>query len=265
MTKPDFPSSSGPDAPSPAEPERVFSGSGPVPDKNKPDSAEPGPVFAAIGIARHRLFRDGQGVTTLVAGYGCPLSCRYCINAVCRDPAFRPKRFTVPDLYDRLRIDDLYFEATDGGVTFGGGEPLLQADFIRDFIAFVRARGKSWRFCVETSLAVPEENLASVLSNAEKDADMPVSEWLVDVKDTDPAIYRAYADHSPDRSLRNRMLRNLRTLAGRCPDQVTLRLPLIPGFNTDADRDRSEAALRAMGFTRFDRFDYVVPKAEEKK
>ena len=33
-----------------------------------------------IGIARHRLSTDGDGVTTLVAFHGCPLHCHYCLN-----------------------------------------------------------------------------------------------------------------------------------------------------------------------------------------
>ena len=33
-----------------------------------------------IGIARHRLQTDGQGVSTLVAFHGCPLHCKYCLN-----------------------------------------------------------------------------------------------------------------------------------------------------------------------------------------
>ena len=94
------------------------------------ENENPGFRFAAFGISRHRLFRDGQGVTTLVGGIGCPLSCSWCINAVCRDPSYKPKIFTSAELYERLKIDDLYFEATNGGVTFGGGEPLLQAAFI---------------------------------------------------------------------------------------------------------------------------------------
>ncbi len=216
------------------------------------DLADAGPRFAAFGISRHRLFRDGQGVTTLVAGIGCPLSCRYCINAVCRDPDFRPKRFTVPELYDRLKIDDLYFEATDGGVTFGGGEPLLQAAFIRAFIGYVRAAGKNWRFAAETSLAVPEENLALLLP--EKDAPPLVSEWIVDVKDMDPVLYERYTALSPER-----MRKNLSNLAARCPELVTVRVPLIPGINTPEDCARSEKLLRDMGFSRIDRFEYVIP------
>ena len=34
-----------------------------------------------IGIARHRMAVDGEGVTTLVAFHGCPLRCKYCLVA----------------------------------------------------------------------------------------------------------------------------------------------------------------------------------------
>ena len=204
--------------------------------------------FAAMGISRHRLFRDGQGVTTLVAGYGCPLSCRFCINDLCHDRAFRPKRFTVAELYDRLAIDDLYFDATNGGVTFGGGEPLLQAGFIREFAESVRGMEKNWRFAVETSLAVPGENLALLFT----DGPPLVSEWIVDVKDMDAGVYGRYAGCSPAR-----MLKNLSVLAERCPELVTVRVPLIPGYNTPEGCARSEEELREMGFTRIDRFTYL--------
>ena len=220
------------------------------------ENENPGLRFAAFGISRHRLFRDGQGVTTLVGGIGCPLSCRWCINAVCRDPSYKPKIFTSAELYERLKIDDLYFEATNGGVTFGGGEPLLQAAFIREFIGFVRSLGKNWRFAVETSLAVPEENLGLLLGEDGAGAPL-VSEWIVDVKDTDPAVYEAYTGLPPDR-----MRKNLGRLAALCPSRAVVRVPLIPGYNTPEACVRSEKTLRDMGFENIDRFDYILPKGK---
>ena len=84
------------------------------------------PVFS---IARHRLVTDGQGVTTLVGAYGCPLQCRYCINPHAWRPSTLEKcmRLTPEQLYDKVKIDNLYFLSTGGGVTFGGGESLLHA------------------------------------------------------------------------------------------------------------------------------------------
>ena len=205
--------------------------------------------FAAFAVSRHRLLFDGDGVTTLVGGYGCPLSCRWCINAVCSDPAFRPKRFTAESLFETVKIDSLYFEATGGGVTFGGGEPLLQASFIQDFILYARERGARWRYWLETSLAVPEEALDCLT-----EPELLIDGFLVDVKDMDPAIYERYTGR-PQAAMR----KNLSALAALCPDRVTVRVPLIPEYNTEEDCGRSEALLREMGFTRIDRFRYVLP------
>ena len=53
------------------------------------------------------------------------------------------------------------------------------------------------------------------------------------------------------------MLQNLQRLAKLiAPERIIVRLPLIPDFNTDADRDASEALLRTYGIERFDRFVY---------
>ena len=74
-----------------------------------------------IGIARHRMAVDGEGVTTLVAFHGCPLRCKYCLNpqSITNDTMCMER--TVEELIDEVRIDQLYFLATGGGVTFGGG------------------------------------------------------------------------------------------------------------------------------------------------
>ena len=95
-----------------------------------------------IGISRHRLGRDGKGVTTLVAFHGCTLHCRYCLNPQCLSPDCTCLMMTPDELIDELKIDDLYFQATGGGVCFGGGEPLLRSEFIREFRSLAP---KEWR------------------------------------------------------------------------------------------------------------------------
>ena len=219
-----------------------------------PADAASGPTtFAAFAVSRHRLQFDGAGVTTLVTGMGCPLKCRYCLNPICADPDYRPRRFTAEELYETVKIDSLYFEATGGGVTFGGGEPLLQAAFIRDFILYARERGERWRFAVETSLAVPEENL-SLLTEPE----ILIDEFIVDVKDMDAEVYRRYTEREPER-----MRKNLARLAALCPERITARVPLIPGYNTEAGCDCSERELRGMGIASIDRFRYILPKKKK--
>ena len=54
--------------------------------------------FDCIGISRHRIGRDGVGVTTLVGGHGCPLDCEYCLNPTCKKGS-APLTFTMEELY----------------------------------------------------------------------------------------------------------------------------------------------------------------------
>ena len=86
-----------------------------------------------MSINRHRITTDGDGITTLVTFYGCPLRCKYCLNPVCFAPDTPRTDLTPDELYRMVMIDDLYFIASGGGVTFGGGEPLLNADFLQGF------------------------------------------------------------------------------------------------------------------------------------
>lgn len=200
------------------------------------------------GIDRHRIGVDGEGVTTLVTLRQCPLRCRYCINDDCHHVPERPLWLTASQLVERCRIDNLYFLATGGGICVGGGEPLLHPQFIHELREQMPAE---WRLTLETSLNVARANVERVVDD--------VALWIVDVKDMNPAIYRSYTDCAIDRVVDNLRLLAERGLQSKC----TLRLPLIPGYNTDADRDASEAALRAMGYEQFDRFDYIRRDAED--
>ncbi len=194
-----------------------------------------------IGISRHRLSTDGDGVTTLVAFHGCPLRCRYCLNPQSLGYSNRFKEYTPRSLYDEVRIDELYFLATNGGVTFGGGEPALRPDFIQRFRELC---GSSWRLTLETSLNVPQENIEALLPI--------IDSWIIYIKDLDADIYRQYTGED-----NSRVLSNLRLIAeaDRQKDCI-IRLPLIPDYNTDADREESRKALSALGYSKFDLFTY---------
>ena len=192
-------------------------------------------------VSRHRIVVDGEGVTSLVAFMTCPLRCRYCLNPQTLDPDGPHRVMTPEELYTEVRRDELYFLATGGGVTFGGGEPLLRPDFIR---AFRSICGPAWKINTETSLNVPADNVKLL---------MPVIDhWYIDIKDMDPDIYLKYTGKGNDRVINNLRLLAEAGLADRC----TLRIPLIPGYNEDTDRDRSIKELEAMGFSNFERLIY---------
>ena len=202
------------------------------------------PLYPLLHLSRHRLGTDGVGVTTLVAGAGCPLQCRWCINArLLREaPA---EQVTAEELLNRVRIDDLYYRATGGGITFGGGEALLHAEVIRRFRELCPS---DWRIVVETSLAVAPEALNAVLGT--------VDEYIVDCKDLNPVRYASYT--SGDAALMTANLRRL--LSSVSPDQILVRVPLIPDFNTLKDQAENAAALQKMGAVRLDLFSYIIPK-----
>ncbi len=198
------------------------------------------PRYPLLGLSRHRMEVDGAGVTTLVAGAGCPLSCAYCINKSLLRQA--PTFVTAAELYEKVKIDDLYFRATGGGLCFGGGESLLHADFYER----LRPLCPGWRFTAETSLNVSRETFVRCVPLFDA--------FIVDVKTLDPVIYEGYTGKLPGPVLEN--LRLLLRAVG--PERVHLRVPLIPGYNDEADQDKTEAALRELGLTKIERFPYVL-------
>ncbi len=198
-----------------------------------------------IGISRHRLAIDGEGVTTLVAFHGCPLHCKYCLNPHSLSKGTQCLERTVEELIDEVRIDQLYFLATGGGITFGGGEPLLNSAYIKEFC---QQCPKEWRISIESSLNVPRKNVEDVLPF--------VKEWIIDIKDMNPEIYKAYSGISNER-----VIDNLKWIATEHSDllsDITIRLPHIPNYNTDDDRNKSQALLETLGYTNFDRFEYMI-------
>lgn len=194
-----------------------------------------------ITHSRLRMATDGEGVTTLVCFHGCPLRCKYCLNPFSFAEDTKRETLTPRELYDRVKLDALYFLATGGGVTFGGGEPLLYPAFLREFREIC---GGEWHLCAETSLNVPKEHVETAASC--------IDHFYVDCKDTNPEIYRSYTGKDNGGMLQNLAL--LLSLVGK--DRVTVRVPLIPEFNTEEDREASRKLLTDMGVEKMDFFTY---------
>ena len=194
-----------------------------------------------VAISRHRLMTDGDGVTTLVVLHSCPLRCRWCLNPQTWRDGSTFQLMTPMQLYTHVRVDDLYFQATGGGVTFGGGEPALRSIFISQFRKVIP---KQWKINIETSLNVPQEHVERLLA--------VIDEFVIDIKDMNPQIYKEYTGID-----NRRVLENLNFIAAAgVADKCLIRIPLIPGYNTEEDRDRSMTMLSDMGFRKFDKFEY---------
>ena len=201
------------------------------------------PIFA---VSRLRMNTDGSGITTLVAFMGCPLKCRYCLNPKCHEPIKEGDDImmvTPQGLYDLVKIDNIYFQTTGGGVCFGGGEPTMYANFIKEFR---QVCGDKWKITLETSLACSADDLEML-------ADV-VDHWIVDVKSMDSAIYERYTGRPSGVS------QNLSRLQKLVPNEkVTIKVPAIPDFNEDRDLDADMELIRQQfGFTDVVKTTYKV-------
>jgi pyruvate formate lyase activating enzyme len=200
---------------------------------------------AILGISRLRIGTDGNGITTLVAFHGCPLGCTYCLNPQCKDPEAKVREMTPEEVMEELKKDELYYVATKGGVTFGGGEPFLNSMFIKEVLDL---GAKDWHVTIETSLNVLQENIEPLLPY--------IDEYIVDVKDMDGAIYRQYAKRS------NELVKsNLKWLIDKgFAENILCRIPLIPGYNDETHQEKGKKELEKMGINRFDLFTYKTDR-----
>lgn len=203
-----------------------------------------------IGITRLRMDTDGPGVRTLIGTFGCPLRCRYCLNPHSWQESSRRETYTPAELYEKVSIDSLYFQATGGGITIGGGEPLLHMSAIAAFAALCP---DSWNLWAETSLNVPRQAVEA--------AARVFDHFIVDIKTTHPEIYRAYTGGDLAPALEN--LLYLRDAVG--PERITVRLPRIPGYVDERQQEESAKWLRGQGFDKPDLFPYRTDVPERRR
>ncbi len=199
--------------------------------------------YPVSDIDRLRMGLDGKGIRTLILMQGCPLRCKYCFNSYTWEPDEITRMMTAEELFEEVDQDYAYQMATRGGVTFGGGEPLLYPELIREFRKLLDA---DLTIYVETSLSVPWENIRSTTEAVEK--------YYVDIKTMDEEIYRAYTGGRLETALKN--LKNL--LLKKGSDGVVVRIPEIPGLTDMNDVLAYKDKLQMMGFQQFDLLEYMV-------
>lgn len=196
-----------------------------------------------IRIARHRMGSDGEGVSTLVAFWGCPLQCNYCINDFCHDVSVKKIKVSPEELLRIVKIDDIYFRMSNGGIVFGGGEPLLNSKYIKHFIVL---SPKEWSFRIETSLNIQWHHVERLLPY--------IDQWIIDIKDINSDIYKKYTKLDNHMVLHN--IEKLSRLVGK--EKILFRVPYILGYNNISDIEKSCTYLEKMG--EIEKFEYRVTK-----
>lgn len=123
---------------------------------------------------------DGPGIRFVCFMQGCPLQCKYCHN---RDTweIGKGKKFTIDEIYKKIIRSKPYFEASHGGVTISGGEPLLQAEFLLEL--FKKLKYHNINTAIDTAGSIP---ITPIIEDLLKYTDLV----LLDIKhiDNDKAI-----------------------------------------------------------------------------
>ncbi len=156
---------------------------------------------------------DGPGIRTVFFFQGCPARCAYCHN---------PDSWGLDGGRD-IEIDEIVHRAKrglpyygdDGGVTFSGGEPLLQGKFLREAIKALKAEGIG--SAIDTSGTWFDEDSEGAIAEADL--------LLLDIKHTDPDQFKKLTGRGQAPLFR------VIEAVNRLEKPVWIRQVILPGFN----------------------------------
>jgi pyruvate formate lyase activating enzyme len=204
-----------------------------------------GIVFDIKEFAVH----DGPGIRTTVFMKGCPLRCMWCHNPegisgkpqIMRNPGGERTvgtEYSSAELVSIIEKQADVLRMNDGGVTFSGGEPLMQATFVAEVMDGL----SGLHVLLDTSGYAPRGDFELVARRCNM--------LYFDLKLADPDLHRKYtgADNS-------RILANLE-LAGAMDIELVVRVPLVPGV-TDTTENLASIAGIVSALPRLPRVDLL--------
>ncbi len=169
---------------------------------------------------------DGPGIRTTVFFKGCPLSCWWCHNPEGQKlqlDSLRPSEFhqiaisreiSVQDLIAEIEKDSVFYDESGGGVTFSGGEPLVQPVFLEAILSECKSRE------IPTILDTCGYAPWNVIERIKEKIDL----FLYDIKLLDDKRHQKYTNVS-----NSSILYNFHKLDSECK-KIKIRFPVIPGI-----------------------------------
>ncbi|MGX8700715.1 glycyl-radical enzyme activating protein [Caproiciproducens sp.] len=135
------------------------------------------------------------------------------------------QKMTVSEALKIIEEDRTFYGTSGGGVTFSGGDPLVQWQWVLEVLKWCRHLGINT--CVESELLCKTEILEEIL---------PYTDWLyTDIKHMDSAVHRKYTGAGNEQ-----ILKNIR-YAGMKSAQMVIRIPVIPGINDSEENLKATA------------------------
>ena len=176
---------------------------------------------------------DGPGIRTTIFFKGCPLTCWWCHNPESQN--FKPEKFinpniedissenfkiigkkvSVSDVFKEIEKEIIFYDESAGGVTFSGGEPLSQPEFLLSLLKI--CKNNEIHTVLDTSGYTTDEIL-----NRIKDY---VDLFLYDLKFLDCAKHEKFT-----RVPNQQIIKNLIKLSEN-GSKIIIRIPIIPGIN----------------------------------
>jgi pyruvate formate lyase activating enzyme len=186
-----------------------------------------------FSIKRYSI-HDGPGIRVTFFMKGCPLSCWWCHNPEGISPfpenveqtnkigekEFRyieeaGKYYTTDDILGIIEKEKIFISESKGGVTFSGGEPMLQTEFLVEALNACKTNG--YHTAVDTSGYSQAENYKAII---------PVTDlFLFDIKHLDDTKHELYT------SVSNSVIINNFQLVLESGKDIIVRIPIVPGFN----------------------------------
>ncbi len=189
-----------------------------------------------FSVKRYSI-HDGPGIRVTFFMKGCPLSCWWCHNpeGISSEPEtvdqtekvgdkefvkkeLAGRYYTAEEILEIVEKEKIFISESKGGVTFSGGEPLLQPGFLLE--ALKRCKAEGYHTAVDTSGYSQAENYRAVIPYTDL--------FLFDIKHLDPVKHLQYTGVSNEL-----ILTNLQLILDSQKD-VWIRVPVIPGINDDS-------------------------------
>jgi len=182
---------------------------------------------------------DGPGIRTTVFMKGCLLGCWWCHNPEGRKfeqekillknrlskEEFFGREITTDELMAEIKKDTVFYEQSGGGVTFSGGEPMHQIEFLEKMLRLCKKNNIST--AIDTSGYVPYEYFERIYDL--------VDFFLYDLKIMDDILHQKYTTVS-----NKLILENLNRLT-EMGNKIVIRIPIIPGI-TDSEKNLDAVA-----------------------
>lgn len=193
-----------------------------------------------FNVKRYSI-HDGPGIRVTFFMKGCPLSCMWCHNPEGISPKQQKaeqiekvgekeftrmeevgKYYSVNDIIEILDKERIFINESGGGVTFSGGEPLLQTEFMTQALKACMENG--YHTAVDTSGYSPSENFKAVIPYTDL--------FLFDIKHMDDT--RLIELTGVSNSL---IMSNFKLILDSGKD-IFIRVPVIPGLNDEPENLR---------------------------